>query len=383
MKLEVVRDIHGVAAIRESWGQLAQQDRRDGFFRTPEWYEAWMRHIRPDAEPFVVVARDSAGDIVGIAPFCRLTYQDLGFRVTSLSFAGREAVSGDFLDFVATNKVRTEFADVLGPFLWDLRSEWGLLVAGELIQGGSSQQSLENFGQNTGLRLRTQEERLCPYIALPSTFDEYLATLSSSTRYHIRRRTRDLLEKQKAEIHVYSEPQEIVSGIETLMQLHVARWQRDHQPGTLGRPGFLDFLRDICGNPSAYASSKLYTMVHDSRPVAALLMFFFGDSALYYQAGWDPDAAVAGQSPGVVLMARTIRDAAEGGFKYYEFLRGDESYKSRWTTTYRTTNTLLCARSLMGRQYLRVCDWKDVAKRRFTATAGSAESPTGQLVESE
>jgi CelD/BcsL family acetyltransferase involved in cellulose biosynthesis len=255
-------------------------------------------------------------------------------------------------------------------------------VAGELVPGSESDRALEKLAERNGLPLRRQEERLCPYIALPRSYEDFLSGLSSSTRYHIRRRTRDL-EKKGARVDVYSRPEDIPGGLDTLTRLHTARWRKDNMPGTLGRDSLASFLKDICARPPAGSSCRLYILSHQEAPVASLLMFYFGDSALYYQAGWDPDSPVASQSPGVVLMARSVEDAIQSGARYYEFLRGDETYKAHWTKDYRNTGTVLLARSFMARQYLRVAHIKDLVKARLgicsqIATGGSAEPTSPQ-----
>lgn len=363
MRAEVVTDIEQLAALAPRWDELAQCDSRDGFFRTSRWCLSWMRHIRPDAQPFVVVVRNSSGDVVGLAPLCRVTYRDLGFRLQALSWAGREVVSGDFLDFVVEPGCRSEATSAILQFLWAVRSRWSLLIMGELIDGADSERALRCMNESIRLPVHRQEERICPYIALPATFDEYLNTLSSSTRYNIRRRLRNV-QKMSAHVDVYTTPREVTDRLDILIRLHLCRWQKQNLPGTLGRPGFAAFLKAVCADPPPGASCRLYLLSDEkSCPVAALLTFCFGQSALYYQAGWDPDSSWASQSPALVLMAHSIRDAIEDGFGYYEFLRGDESYKSHWTSTYRTATTFLFARSLMAREYLRMIRAKDLIKR--------------------
>jgi CelD/BcsL family acetyltransferase involved in cellulose biosynthesis len=61
-------------------------------------------------------------------------------------------------------------------------------------------------------------------------------------------------------------------------------------------------------------------------------------------------------------MAHSIRDAIEDGLHYYEFLRGDEHYKSRWTKRYRTTVTLMVGRSSGARAYIGLANLKDRIK---------------------
>lgn len=353
-------------SIQREWDELAALDRRDGFFRTPAWYCGWITWIRPDARPFVVVVRNSLGRLIGLAPLCRLKYNDLGFQLTALAWGGREVVSGDFLDFLAEPSLRQAVTGAILDFLWERRSDWAMLALGELIESGESERAVESLARRHDLALRRQEPRLCPYIALPATFDEYLNGLSSATRYHIRRRIRDV-EKKGARVEVYSDPASVAEQLDTMIRLHLARWQRDDQPGTFSRAGFPEFLKQICAHPPAGASSRLYMLIHENAPAAALLTFFYGESALYYQAGWDPASPLAGLSPGVVVMARSIGDAIESGCRYYEFLRGDEEYKSRWTKQARTTSATLAGRSLMARHYLRLAGLKDTVKQHLLA----------------
>ena len=364
MKVELVARREDLNALCPRWDELALEDPRDGFFRTSGWYRAWMEHIRPDAEPFVVVVRNADGVIVGLAPLCRMTYRDLGFRFEAVAWAGRETVSGDFLDFVTAAGCRAEAVAAILDFLWEAHSRWGLLMFGELMDGGDSYNAVEGLAKRRNIPFRVQEERICPYIALPGSFDEYLNSLSSSTRYHIRRRMRDL-EKAGARVDIYPEGPALAERLDTLARLHIARWSKDHLPGTLGRPGFAAFLRQICTTAPTGARCRLYEISHEGTPVASLLSFYYGHSALYYQAGWDPDSPLTACSPGVVAMAYSIRDAIANGMRYYEFLRGDEAYKSRWTKTFRKTVTALMGGGLMARGYLETAHLKDLVKQRL------------------
>jgi CelD/BcsL family acetyltransferase involved in cellulose biosynthesis len=364
MNVAVVTSREDLAPIRERWDELAWLDSRDGFFRTSAWYLAWMQHIRPDAAPFVVVVRDDGGRIVGLAPLCRGTYRDLIFRLKAVFWAGREVVSGDFLDFLADAEARSEVIPAMLRFLEQNRSCWNLLVLGELLDGGHSYAALERMATQCDLGLRRQEERTCPYIALPTTFDQYLANLGSSTRYHIRRRMRDI-ERKGASVEAYDQPEEVASLLDTLIHLHLGRWGKENLPGTMGRPGFAAFLRDILANSPPPARCRLYVLRYEGSAAAALLTFYWKQSALYYQAGWDPNSGIASLSPGVVLMAHSLRDSIQNGLQFYEFLRGDEAYKFHWTKTHRTVATLLLAGSFTAKQYFRVLRWKDFLKHQL------------------
>lgn len=363
MKTELLTRREDLLGLATQWDELAQNDRRDGFFRTSAWYLSWMEHIRPDARPFVIAVRDDSGDLVGVAPLCKFTYKDHGFRLRAISPAGREVVSGDFLDYVTAPHVRREALETIIDCLQEVQSEWELLVAGDLIQGGDLQTAMEAFANKGKFPIHYQEERTCPYIELPRTYEEYLSRLSQKMRYEIRRDTRDLLGKLGAQIDVYTEPADVCEHLDTMIALHLAHWNRANQPGTMGRSGFDCFLKQVCSAPPPGASCRLYLLKHEQKPAAALLAFCSGENAMFYQTGWDPDSPLARFSPGMVLIGRSIQDAIQLGFRYFDFLRGDETYKTRLTKTSRKTITLLLARSLLAKEYLRLAGMKDSVKR--------------------
>jgi len=380
MNVELVTRREDLAELSQRWDELAQQDPRDGFFRTSAWYRSWVEHVRPDVQPFVIVVRDGAGEVVGLAPLCRLNYRDRWLPMKGVSLAGREVVSGDFLDYLSDAGARSEVLPAILNFLWQERSQWALLIVGEVTEDGDLHRAVESFAEAKGLALRRQEERVCPYIELPATYDQYLRGLSQKMRYEIRRDTRDVLEKWRARIEVCTEPGQVRDNLNLLIQLHTSHWKSVRKSGNMGRPGFPAFLRQVCSEPPPGAALRLYLLKLDEKPVAALLAFCFRENVLFYQTGWDPDSPIARLSPGMVLVARSIRDAIEQGYRYYDFLRGDETYKSRLTKSFRKTITLLVARSFSARQYLRVNRLKDWVKRTLLRRAVPAASEVAEPV---
>ncbi|HJZ96126.1 MAG TPA: GNAT family N-acetyltransferase [Candidatus Solibacter sp.] len=375
MNVELVTRREDLPGLAQKWDELARNDPRDGFFRSSAWYMAWMDHVRTDAQPFIVVVRDQSGEIVGLAPLCRAPYRDLGFRLTGVSTGGREMVSGDFLDYPSAPHVREEVLQTILSFLWERRSEWEMLVTGEVTVGGDLHRAIESFAEVRGLGFRLQEERTCPFIELPPTFEQYLRGLSQKMRYEMRRDTRDLLEKMGTRIEVVTEPQEVCDRLDTVIQLHVAHWHNVNLPGTLSRPEMRGFLKQFCAAPPPGGQTRLYFLKHEDTPAAAVFTFWYGENALFYQTGWDPQSPAARFSPGMVLVGWSIRDAIEGGMKYYDFLRGDEAYKVRLTKSSRKTATLLLARSFLAKEYLRANRLKDSMKRMMGDESQAAGTP--------
>jgi len=362
MRVDLITRIEDVHALRREWDQLALLDRRDGFFRTPSWYLAWMKHIRPDAQPFVVVVRDDAGRLLGLAPLCAGRFKEWGFNLRAVGFGGREVVSGDYLGFPTVPDGRRQILDAILQFLWSTRSAWSLLVLGEVLVGSELHAAVESWGLQNKLPVRLQEERICPYIALPDSFEQFLASVSYNARYEIRSDTRKLFNKLGGTIESYFNA-EVSDKLDILVDLHLARWKLKNLPGTLDQPCFLAFLREFCGDLPAGATARLRVLRYQGRPVAGYLTFKYGDSVFSYQTGWDAGSPAARYSLGTVLTAQAVKDAIEKGFRYYDLLRGDESYKWRLTKSYRKTVTFLFGQTLAARGYLGAAGAKDVVKR--------------------
>jgi CelD/BcsL family acetyltransferase involved in cellulose biosynthesis len=357
LELRVVED---PASLRDDWHRLAPHAGDMSLFATYEWHATWFRRVAPSARPAVVAATTADGTVVGLAPFYDGRYEDLGLKLPAVGFAGREVVSGDYLDFLAEPEWHGRVvAATLGHLEGVLRTG-RLVVLGEIVRGSDLDAAVTKWRES--FRYRVQEERICPYIELPSSFDDYLKTRSRNTRSLIRRRIRQVGEAG-CEIERL-EGDAILPHLPRFFELHRARWESLGQRGVFIRSGFQEFLQDLVAEPPPGVVPILHALSGKDGVDAAFLVFHCGPTAIYYQAGWDPASEHARLSPGLVLMARAIEAAIEAGCAKFDFLRGDEGYKRKFTDTYRRTYTLLVAgRSLRARTYLAALRVKDAIKR--------------------
>src|SRR5262249_12472241 len=86
---------------------------------------------------------------------------------------------------------------------------------------------------------------------------------------------------------------------------------------------------------------RLFVLTLDGTPLAAFYGFRYGDVFSFYQSGFDPE--YGSLSTGLVAMGLTIRRAIEEGASEFDFLHGEEAYKSLWTSKRRALERLeLC-----------------------------------------
>jgi CelD/BcsL family acetyltransferase involved in cellulose biosynthesis len=129
--------------------------------------------------------------------------------------------------------------------------------------------------------------------------------------------------------------------LETLFALHRARWGSKRSDF-----GDTPFHRELAREALERGWLRLWLLELDGRPVAAWHGFRVESVASYYQAGRDP--ALERLSVGFVLLAHSIRSAIAEGASEYRFGRGDEPFKSRFTSVDPGLETVALTRGGVG-----------------------------------
>src|SRR5215207_3604295 len=114
----------------------------------------------------------------------------------------------------------------------------------------------------------------------------------------------------------------------TLIDLHRQRWTARHEPGVLGTQEVQRFHLDAAPRLLAAEMLRLYGLRIQGRVIGVYYGFAHRGRAYGYLSGFDPGSA--SQSPGTVLLAHAIREAAREGCREFHFLRGQEPYKYAW-----------------------------------------------------
>lgn len=168
-----------------------------------------------------------------------------------------------------------------------------------------------------GIEVVPVEHEVAAVLELPGSHDEYLSGLRGKDRHEIRRKGRRFADG-------LGEPRLVRGGAEDLpvfFEMHRAA------PGRKGRfmtPGMEEFFADLL----ALDGAVLWLLKGEgSASVAAAFGFEDPDAFYLYNSAYDPDNSPV--SPGVVLVDRLIDAAIGSGRRWFDFLKGDESYKFR------------------------------------------------------
>lgn len=150
-------------------------------------------------------------------------------------------------------------------------------------------------------------------IDLPDSWDAYEQTLGSSLRQDLRR--------SKVCIQTYRGC-DATAKLETLVQMHRARWRSRCLPGAFTRRRAQFHHRFLALN----GPGRLLVASQGGVTKGVLYLLEGKERWSYYQAGILPEKG----SHGSVLIAEAIRQTIDAGVPIFDFLRGTEPYKRRW-----------------------------------------------------
>ncbi len=196
----------------------------------------------------------------------------------------------------------------------------------EVLDHLQNQPGLVDLHQFQDLGIESINQATCLVVDLPDSYDTYVAGLSKSLRYDVRR-----IDKiPDVAIREDLPPEE---SLRILFDLHKQRWKSRGLPGAfLGKTvKFHEAWFKQAGN-----MAKISVLEWEGKPVGAIYTMHLSGTTYYYQAGFDPGAS--GISPGTLLVAHALKASIERGDKHFDFCRGDEPYKRRWKPTRVVTN---------------------------------------------
>lgn len=339
--VEVVTTEEGLSSLEEEWNRLSNTAPFPNVFMTFDWFRAWNRRFAQEERssrrhPSVLVLKRD-GSITGISPLIRRTASRFGLAVRKVEFVESQA---DYNDFVWGDDPAGQIDAILN-FLAQTNDQWDLVDLRALRETGNIVALLEGALSRTKLMYRVlPEEERCPYLPIDAPWAVMLSKFSPHPRHNLRTQQNrlDRMSAQGLRVRIIENPQDEPRLLEKLIALD----RQKHVHGELSQPFIAKYpevfqsLFDTLG-PRGWVYVALMEL--GDRPLGSLVGFRCGKNLWAYQTAYD--RSFSRLSPGTMLVPALIDYGFSHGYNEYDFLRGEEAYKMRWSTGFHRSYRLL------------------------------------------
>jgi CelD/BcsL family acetyltransferase involved in cellulose biosynthesis len=270
----------------------------------PGWIRAWQEAF--GREGLTLWSFRENGAAVGLAP--------LQVAGGTASLAGSPDVC-DHLDLVAAPGREREVCRTLIEHL-DRSGTVGRLDFGPARPDSVVVRALLPEARALGLACEVVEDEAVYQMALPASWEDYLASLSGKERHEVRRKLR-----RGGEAFGFEMTGGSAAAVEEFMRLF--RRNRTDKAAFMDAR-MEDFFRSLARR---LPETRVGLLRVDGALAAAVWCFDHGPTRYLYNSGYDAD--YSGLSVGLACKLLSIRDAIARGLGTYDFLKGNETYKRR------------------------------------------------------
>lgn len=316
---------------RRDWSDLVAADPAGTVFHTPTFLKLYWEEFGREPDHLLLAFGERDGATVGAAAFERVD--------GVLRFLGGTEIT-DYMGPVALPTVAPAFAHALVVALAS-RDDWRRADLRGLAEDRAWHALLLDAARAVGLEAEALEEPngVAPYLALPASWDGYLAALPSKLRHEIRRKERRLAAEFGAFEIVVATPETLDDLLDDFIGLHRTS---EGPKGVFMQPGMEIFFRRLGAEFARRGVLQLAFLVAGGRRMAGTIAFRFGGTTSLYNSAFD--RSLEHWSPGMVLVGEDIRLAIEAGCHAFDLLKGDYAYKYRFGAMPRTVGRIAVAR---------------------------------------
>jgi len=322
----VIDDFDHLRNLRDQWEVLLDRSLNGTVFQSYEWISNWWKRFGFGKKLFVV-AVSSSDSLVGLALFMIVVRTHGGITIRSLHFCGETGsrLCPDHLDVIASPGFEEQTVDVVINKIFSNTNAWDMVSLSSIAHGSVLYKrmllELDNNHYSYGNGVSCE----APFLELPSrshkNWKDKLKKLSKT--YLV---TTDILMKLHDVEHGLAITKQLV-GASAMRKNHLSSWDDEE---------YANFHLDVCRELADKIKFNVAVLYCNDLPVAVLYGYVVKNKYLMYSIGLDSDYGKF--SAGQILIGKFIEYLTENRIAEFDFLRGDEDYKYRWTDTSRQNN---------------------------------------------
>jgi CelD/BcsL family acetyltransferase involved in cellulose biosynthesis len=317
----------GNSQLRDDWLDLEGRASPTVFL---SWQ--WLGHWLYVYQPLAWVLRVTQGDrLVGLGLVVETDERRHGvlksrcLRLHQTGYKLLDQIWIEYNGFLAERGQEDAVAEACLRYLCNFMPEWD-----EFVIGAIDAEEAERYADITGLHKHLRWEAPCFGVDLDHlrrTGKQYLDTLSRNTRYQIRRS--DRLYQQQGDVRLVrpDSVDEALALFDRIAPRHLERWGSGPDQSGFANPDFVRFHRELIRSQWPGGGVDLVSLMAGEEEIASFYNLVYNQVVYFYLGGIEAETDNR-LKPGLLGHSLCIEDYRHHGFHYYDFMGGDERYKS-------------------------------------------------------
>ncbi len=358
MIIKITKSDDAFRTLEEKWTSLLSESKLNSPFLTWHWmYNWWLNYKSNYKYPpqlIIITASENGAKLDLILPLFVRTNVRYGLSFKQIKYLGTDYESSDYLDIICNPDIETDKIKRIfdNPEIKDIFNSLDMISFNNLKSSSRlykfKDELFSGFSKTTHSRITST----CPYLPLPENEDALLKSLSKNMKSSLRRTRNKIKKDASLKMYRVEDETELPGLIRALFELHHLRFS-DQNKAT-------KFLYEIRGAFHTEMSRiflkqdilKLFVVTFDEKPIGLLYCLEFNGRLMYLQAGFNPEFAKYALGNQLILFA--INHAMDHNCVEFDFMRGSEAYKYKWTDKVRYLYKLEYSCSLRGSFLLQI-----------------------------
>jgi CelD/BcsL family acetyltransferase involved in cellulose biosynthesis len=340
MNIKAVTDYNDLLKLESDWVKLFDKSGSSNMFLSWQWCSLWWKHFGESNGLMLLEIRDE-GELVGIAPLMVYKMFFPGFNRDKVCFIGGGLV--DYTDFLVLRDNRI-VVELIMNFLVS-RKHYGSIVFDRIPETSLNLTCIKEVISKLNYPSMVNVSTLNPYIKIESEWDDYRKTIKRGLKWLKMNYALKKFSKLKDVEHNICNEKTFQQVKDVFFELHKQR-----QAYKLGRSIFEEekcrnFFNDIL--VAFYKEDWIhFSYIRAEGKIISVVLGFKHNKRFSY---WIPvfDPAFLKSYPGKVHLHNLIKQCFSDKYKVFDFMRGDEPYKFRWSNMQQESyEIILCKNNL-------------------------------------
>jgi CelD/BcsL family acetyltransferase involved in cellulose biosynthesis len=352
---EFLQGKEDIESLSQDWDQLFSRANDSPPYFSRAWIQTFINHNRFKGKPSLIVVWNGP-KLVALLPLS--VHSFCGIRIGCLIGMNEPSFLGLLLDpkypeaagVAAETWIREKVAHAFhNKHLSSLDNATSSFVA-ELNRRG--------FAHKYGYK------RICHYIELGCTFDEYLQkNKTGKRRKKLRYAEKQVFNAGNVAVTRYIGKDITEEILQRIAKIQNESWMKKRGAAVFGQP----FYQNLLTNMAEAGLSSVWLMTIDGED-AAFAYAFITQGKLYYHWPAFKLKYESGLSIGQILLMQIIRDACNENIQLFDFEHGEAEYKRFWANKTHNVFWVVAGRGFPGRIVIlcyRIAWWLAGQKKLF------------------